>query len=228
MTDPRNASRRHWLAWLTLAIGLVLTALATRAIDAEVTAQAQRELVLIGEEVATKIQGRLHAHAQLLRSGAAFFMGAERVNRDTWRDFVERSKVQLNLPGVQGLGFALLIPPERLAEHVQAIRGEGFPDYRVWPEGERPVYSAIVYLEPFVGRNLRAFGYDMWSEPVRRAAMERARDQDVAALSGKVLLGAGDRDRHSGRHPDVCPGLSSRDADRDSRPTPCRPDRLGL
>ena len=50
------------------------------------------------------------------------------------------------------------------------------------------MYAPIVYLEPFSGRNLRAFGYDMFSEPVRREAMERARDQNVAALSGKVLL----------------------------------------
>ena len=56
------------------------------------------------------------------------------------------------------------------------------------PEGEREVYTSIIYLEPFSGRNLRAFGYDMFSEPVRRAAMERARDTDAAALSGKVVL----------------------------------------
>ncbi len=38
------------------------------------------------------------------------------------------------------------------------------------------------------GRNLRAFGFDMYSEPVRRAAMEAARDTGAAALSGKVVL----------------------------------------
>ena len=52
----------------------------------------------------------------------------------------------------------------------------------------REIYSSIIYLEPFTKLNLRAFGYDMFSEPVRRAAMERARDLDEAALSGKVIL----------------------------------------
>lgn len=50
------------------------------------------------------------------------------------------------------------------------------------------MYSSIIYLEPFAGRNLRAFGYDMYSEPVRRAAMQQARDENTAVLSDKVVL----------------------------------------
>ena len=52
----------------------------------------------------------------------------------------------------------------------------------------REVYTSILYLEPFSWRNQRAFGYDMYSEPVRRAAMAKARDQDRAVISGKVRL----------------------------------------
>ncbi|WP_343032209.1 CHASE domain-containing protein [Allochromatium palmeri] len=176
------------IAAIALVLGLLLTLLATFYTRADVESLFQRELLLIGQEGATKIQARLHDHALLLRSGAAFFMGSEQVSRAEWRAFVQHSKVHLNLPGVLGFGFALAMAPERLAEHEQMIRAEGFPDYRVWPEGTRPFYTAIVYLEPFSGRNLRAFGYDMFSEPVRRAAMERARDLDLATLSGKVLL----------------------------------------
>jgi diguanylate cyclase (GGDEF)-like protein len=75
-----------------------------------------------------------------------------------------------------------------MEQHIQKIRAEGFLDYTVRPGGKRDIYSAIIYLEPFTGRNLRAFGYDMFSESVRRAAMERARDENMVALSGKVTL----------------------------------------
>jgi two-component sensor histidine kinase len=54
--------------------------------------------------------------------------------------------------------------------------------------GKRDAYTAIVYLEPDNWRNSRALGYDMFSEPRRRAAMERARDSGRAALSRKVAL----------------------------------------
>jgi len=188
MLPPSVKLRRSWPAWVTLAVGLVLTVLITRYTQAQIQSQTRRELALIGEEIATKIQVRLHAHAQLLRSGAAFIAGSQDVTRKEWQAFVDDSRVSLNLPGIQGLGFAVLIPRERLSQHVQEVRDQGFPDYRVWPEGERPVYTSILFLEPFSGRNLRAFGYDMFSEPVRRSAMERARDADAAALSGKVQL----------------------------------------
>jgi len=82
----------------------------------------------------------------------------------------------------------MVIPPDQLAAHTHSVRAEGFPDYRVWPEGERALYTSIIYLEPFAGRNLRAFGYDMYVEPVRRAAMDRARDTNDVSLSGKVEL----------------------------------------
>ena len=86
------------------------------------------------------------------------------------------------------MGFSVLIPRAELARHVRELRQEGFPEYRLKPDGVRELYSAIIYLEPFTGRNLRAFGYDMFSELVRRAAMEQARDTGAAALSGKIVL----------------------------------------
>ncbi|WP_236848721.1 CHASE domain-containing protein [Candidatus Thiodictyon syntrophicum] len=189
MPVTAGGPRRHlWLAWATLALGLVLTLVATLYTLAAVQSVNRQDLAVAGIAIEAKVQARLHAHAQVLRGGAAYFAAAGEVTRGQWQTFIERSKVQLNLPGIQGVGFARLIPAGQLARHVEQIRAEGFPDYRVWPPGERDPYSAIVYLEPFSGRNLRAFGYDMFTEPVRRAAMERARDQDRAILSGRVLL----------------------------------------
>jgi PAS domain S-box-containing protein len=124
----------------------------------------------------------------VLLGGSAFFEGWEHISRQQWRHFAQRQKLETQLAGIQGLGFARLIPRAQLAQHILDIRAEGFPSYRVRPPGERELYTSIIYLEPFSGRNLRAFGYDMLSEPVRREAMQRARDQDSAALSGKVVL----------------------------------------
>jgi len=182
------APRYLWGAVVLLVAGLSFTVFLSLSIKADVEAVARREFDSTCNEIQRKIVDRLAANALILRSGAALFDATETVSREEWRAFVRRLQDAQQTPAIQGIGYALVIPRERLAAHVRAIRREGFPDYQVTPAGERETYSSIIYLEPFSDRNLRAFGYDMLSEPVRRPAMERARDENTAALSGKVVL----------------------------------------
>ena len=64
----------------------------------------------------------------------------------------------------------------------------GFSDYAIRPAGERLQYAPITMLEPYEGINRIPFGFDAWSEPIRRRAMEAARDSGRPAISGKVDL----------------------------------------
>jgi len=184
-----QSAPRNWrTAWIVLLVGLIITAAATLYMKASVERIAEQEFITLCKEIKNKITERLDDHARLLQSGVALFMASDMVSREEWHIFTQHQNVEKRLPGIQGIGFSLLIPREELTRHIQKIRREGFPEYNLSPDGDREVYSSIIYLEPFSGRNLRAFGYDMFSEPVRRAAMERARDTDAAALSGKVVL----------------------------------------
>ncbi|HTJ96899.1 MAG TPA: CHASE domain-containing protein, partial [Rhodocyclaceae bacterium] len=53
---------------------------------------------------------------------------------------------------------------------------------------------SVHFLEPFSGKNLRAFGFDMLTDPVRRVAMESARDTAGPTFSGRVKLLQDDED----------------------------------
>jgi len=183
-TDGRGV----WWVVLLLVVGLSLTGLEVRSVKSALDDDAKNGFKFACDALEAKVEERLHAHEQILRSGAGFFAHSHGVSREEWREFTDLQKVNQTLPGIQGIGFAQLVSPGRLAEHQRQIRGEGFPEYRIWPEGDRETYSSIIFLEPFTGRNLRAFGYDMLSEPVRRAAMEQARDEDATVISGKVEL----------------------------------------
>ncbi len=180
---------RNWrISWIVLVISLMITAAATQYMKSIVERIAEQEFTSRCDEIQNKITERLDDHARILQSGAAFFNASEMITREKWRIFTQIQKLEKQLPGIQGIGFSLLIPHEELSRHILEIRSEGFPEYNLKPDGDREIYSSIIYLEPFSNRNLRAFGYDMFSEPVRRAAMEQARDTDDAALSGKVVL----------------------------------------
>jgi len=177
-----------WKSLTILVIGLVVTAISTEFSVEEARSDAEKEFKLICSEIKSVLSVRLHANAGFLRSGAALFSVDDSVTRKDWANFYAHSNIQMNLPGIQGIGYAELIPKSELQHHIESMRAQGFPNYSVKPEGDRAIYSSVIYLEPFIGRNLRAFSYDMLSEPVRRKAMELSRDSNLAVLSGKVTL----------------------------------------
>ncbi len=176
------------IAWCLLAISLAVTLWAYSTMVSRVERGAQVRFDFRVDEIQRALEERMRAYEQVLKGGVALFHASGGVTRETWRRYVDGLEIERNYPGIQGVGFAKRILPQELEEHVEAVREEGFPDYKVKPEGVREEYASIIYLEPFSGRNLRAFGFDMFSEPVRRAAMAAARDTAAPALSGKVTL----------------------------------------
>lgn len=173
---------------MILLVGLLLTYRVTTYTYQEAETMAKKEYVDVCDEIKTKISVRMQAHAQLLRTASAFVASTDTLTRLNWKLFNLHAKINQELPGIQGIGYVTIIPANQLKRHIQNIQKDGFPEYTVKPSGDRPFYTSVIYIEPFVGRNLRAFGYDIFSEQIRRKAMENARDSDVVSLSGKATL----------------------------------------
>ena len=184
----RISKRNLWKSLAILLLGLVLTTIATEFSVYEAKSDINKEFALICNEIKSVVYVRLHAHAVFLRSGAALFEASDSVTRHEFSIFYKHSKIDKNLPGIQGIAYSKLIAQSELQHHIESIRSEGFPDYTVLPQGERALYAPIIYIEPISNRNLRAFGYDGLSEPVRRKAMELSCDSNLAVLSGKVRM----------------------------------------
>ena len=127
-------------------------------------------------------------YEHVLRGGVGLFLASDHVSRKEWHDYVGSLSINEYYPGIQGMGFSKWLHPAELPAHITQVRREGFADYVVKPEGKRDAYTSIIYLEPFDARNKRAFGFDMFSEVTRRAAMEQARDSGNASISRKVKL----------------------------------------
>lgn len=174
-------------ALATLAVSLAITALAWWMADMQLRQRAVERFGFQSEEVMAAIARRMLEYETVLRGGAAFLAGPH-TGRAEWAGFVAALRLEVSFPGIQGLGYSAMIAPAELTRHVARMRAEGDAGYTVWPPGERGMYSAIVWLEPLDWRNRRALGYDMLSEPVRRTAMERARDTGEAAATGRVVL----------------------------------------
>lgn len=184
-----NAAHGRTAARLVLALAVFLGAASWYISRTTLDNTINQRFEFRTDEVTTAIEERMATYQQVLVSGVGLFNASADVTRDEWRTFVDSLELQENWPGIQGMGFAVPVDPDDVAAHEQAIRAEGFPDYHVNPvEPVRDEYTAIVYLEPFDWRNQRAFGFDMWSNDVRREAMARARDTGEPASSALITL----------------------------------------
>lgn len=177
-----------FLPWLILCLGLAITYIAQGITQQHAKAVLQEEFNFRFNEIIANIESRLTGYKSVLSGAAGLFVASQVVDRNEFRKYVSALNLERSYPGIQGVGYSLALIPGDKDRHMEEIRREGFARYAIRPEGVREIYTAIIYLEPFDWRNQRAFGYDMYSEPTRRAAMERARDENRAIVSGKVKL----------------------------------------
>ncbi len=175
-------------AWLVLALSALISIAAWHFSSQSVWRKAEVRFEAQALDMRDRIVTRMDEQQVALKGGVGLFSASQNVTREEWRRFYNSLETQKLLPGLQGFGFAALVDEDGLRSVVRNTREEGFPDFAVSPAGSRPQYAIIAMLEPFDQRNQRAFGYDMWSEPTRRAAMERARDTGAASVSGMVTL----------------------------------------
>ena len=179
---------RAVVPYAVLAVAIVLTLLGTYYVLRTSRARDELRFAAAAEETRHLIEIRLHTYIELLRAAVALFGASEHVSRGEFRAFVAKLRPQERYPGIQGMGYAIHVPKEEVNDPGRHLDRLAIEDIRVWPPGIRDEYTAILYLEPEDERNRRAMGYDMFTEPVRREAMERARDTGEPAASGKVTL----------------------------------------
>lgn len=190
------AARRRFPDWmgprlvaaLTLLTCLGFTAAIWHSARAVAEQQLQADFNVRVREVQAQLESRLQAYIQVLHGVQGFYHSSASIERDEFHTYVEAQQLERHFRGIHGVGFVPLLARAQLGAHEAAVRSEGFPAYAVTPPGRRDWYAPIVLIEPFNASNARAFGYDLYAEPLRRAALERARDTGQAALTGKLRL----------------------------------------
>lgn len=176
------------LPWFVLLSILGVTQQAWRLASEQAEEKTHKEFESRVSELESSIRSRMKSFEQIMLGAKGLFLASSHISREEWRNYVEIQSLEDNYPGLLGMGYTAYLTRSQLPAHIREVRAQGFPDYAVWPVQERTEYAPVTYIEPFSGRNLRVFGFDSLTEPVRREAMLRARTTGKPALSGKVYL----------------------------------------
>lgn len=164
-----------------LAVTLAVYTGAERRIEAE--------FVRVADLAIDRVVSRLQQHVVVLRA-ARGLLSATRggIVRDEFLRFLSSVDIVTELSGVQGIGFARMIASTDTALAEDEVRTHYGLDIKITPDTDQPWRTPIVLLEPQNPRNSAALGYDMYSEPVRRMAMDLAIQTGEARMTAPVQL----------------------------------------
>ncbi|WP_095011845.1 CHASE domain-containing protein [Tsuneonella mangrovi] len=176
-----------------LAIFLLIAAVSALSVFAIERGERQREQAKLGETaqaVASAIERRGNTSSSYLRAGAALFGSVNAVPEPLFRRFIGELRLDSDYRGAEGIGWAAAIPPSQVGSFDKAMQeiDPSMPAVHPSPPASQRLVTPVTYLEPDTARNRRALGFDMYSEPVRRAAMDEALRSVRPTASGKVVL----------------------------------------
>ncbi len=201
MATPFTASRinphqplRPWpsvvrfLPWLVVVVSLALTYQLWRSAHDESVRKLQNDFNSRLLDVSNRIEQRMQSYEQALRGVQGLFAASSNVKRDEFHAYIVAQHIVESLPGIQGVGFSLIVPAAKQDKRTATIHKERIPAYPISPDGKRDITTSIIFIEPLSEDNRHRFGYDMYSDPVRRVAMEQSRDNNKAVITGKTKL----------------------------------------
>ncbi|AWK87260.1 bifunctional diguanylate cyclase/phosphodiesterase [Azospirillum thermophilum] len=181
-----RAARR--IPWLVLVGSLLLTVVAWQFTLRTVAMDANHRFAHRAEDLHVRIGNQLRAYEQVARTAAAMMAAVPGVDRADWFRFVDGMQLESGFPGIAAVAWARAFPVQATAQVVAEARLGGATGFRVWPETGGPLRVVNYFTAPANPANERALGFDFLSEPVRRAAIERARDTGEPTVTRAITL----------------------------------------
>ncbi|MDQ2067814.1 CHASE domain-containing protein [Xinfangfangia sp. CPCC 101601] len=172
----------------TVAAALVGIGMTSAVYVAEVR-RAEIEFNRAADLSVEMIMTRLREHLVLIKAAKGLF-ASERgmLGREKFLVFLSSVGLDQELAGVLGIGVARLDHVEDTSNVEAQIQSLYGAPIKAYPMTDQDLRATIVLLEPVERGNLGAIGYDMYSNPVRRAAIDRAILTGEAEMSGPVRL----------------------------------------
>lgn len=179
---------------LVLAICLAATWSVWRAADDQVRHKGRDLFEQRTLEIERTFRHRLAMLESILHGAEGLFAAVDPVTRHAWRIYTKGLGTGEFFPAVRTIGYAEHVPATARPAHERRLRNE-LGSYGIWPEQQRAEYAPVVFVEHFLAAGAAPpYGFDMLSDPSRRAAIVRARDSGETAIGNRVLplISAGD------------------------------------
>ncbi|MBX7542030.1 CHASE domain-containing protein [Qipengyuania sphaerica] len=194
----RRGKRRRWLVDYPRAVPLAIfllvaavTVVSVFSIERGEQVRESAELNRQAQSMVSAIERRAYSNSSFLRAGAALFGSQDVITADLFRQFVSELRLDADYRGAEGIGWAPAITDRQVRQFEDELSAGKVDPTFVTPSLEEQPRSQLVpilFLQPDTLRNRRALGFDMYSEPVRREAMDQSTRTVRPTASGRITL----------------------------------------
>ena len=180
--------------FISFLIGIALTMAATLWAARGVEVESEFQFGRKAEQFVAEINRRIQRTGYGLMGARDLYMGSEYVSRQEFRAFVNSRNLNREFPGAIGVGVIERVAREDLAEYEMDERKDTAAKYTVHGTSDASPLYPIKFIEPLES-NRAALGYDVGSEPARRAAVEKAIETGEHTLTAPITLVQDDEER---------------------------------
>jgi PAS domain S-box-containing protein len=181
--------RQYFVPYFVLAIGLLITALFSYFIWRTAQSKDLARFTTATQELTTYVRGRPRLYIEVLRAGSGLFAVNPSITSTQFHNFVERLELADQYRGAQGIGYLARLKNADQKNSFRAnLQQRGVTSVVIGPDQNLPESYPVIYFEPLDGHQPVDIGFDMNTDPVRREAMELARDTGLPAATARVIL----------------------------------------
>ena len=142
------------------------------------------------DDALNRIESRVELNLAMLSAAHAFAMAEDGdVSREGFRAFYGALGIDDSTSGLRGIGLLRVVGTGEEAEVAAEVARRLGPHATVWPETDQKLRAAVTLFEPYDKLSATGIGFDMFTDPQRRDAIEAAIATGRAHATGRILLG---------------------------------------
>ncbi|WP_347303067.1 CHASE domain-containing protein [Croceibacterium sp. TMG7-5b_MA50] len=194
----RRQATQRWLIRYPRAVPVAIflligaiTIIAVTAIQRGEDGRAAAQLRVRAGGISAALERRANSSSAYLRAGAALMASMDDAgSASQFRRFVSELRLDADYRGADGIGWAPVVRRAEIPAFNELVSLQSPTPVQLHPalSPDQLFAVPVTFLQPDTERNRRALGFDMFSEPVRRAAMLEAERTARPTATDKVVL----------------------------------------
>lgn len=183
----KNHAKMHTIvALLVFAIGLGATLYYWHNLQQSVSSEMENTYVHQSQMIGEQVRARLGVYENFLRSSAGLFSVHTGLTQDEWVKYQAAFSLSKNYTDIENTSVTRFLPQSEVPAYLERRATQGEPTFAITPPGDRAVYAPLTFNAQYQGTPDIERGYDTYTDPVRRNAMDQAVKLNRMTMTGKL------------------------------------------